>query len=120
MVRLLNVAAPEINLADLVEAVRDELEALDSKRQAVEKPALLQLAGLELELHFVVGEDRRREGGVDLKVVTVGAAKEMRSEQVQRVVVRFDVDPDARQRGVIGSRAYRSRERPGDDVAPLE
>jgi hypothetical protein len=76
---------------------------------------LFQLAELELELNFVVAEDTRVDGGIDLKVITLGAGREIRAEQVQRVVVRFQVPEQARRQRVTGARAH-----PGAASAPDE
>ena len=92
------------DLSSLIAAVRTELEQADAAVRASHKTALFRLSGLELELNFVVKTSDSVKGGFDLKVVSLGSSLGSASEEVQRVKVKFDVDRNALQQQVLGTR----------------
>lgn len=96
----------ELNLKKLVSAVRDELEALDRERASGKRPPLFQLESMELELKFTVAESDSAKGGMDLKIVSFGADKALREEQVQSVRLRYRVAPSAEDAKLLGTRAH--------------
>jgi hypothetical protein len=81
----------KLNLAELVTAIRDELEQLDKKRNESGREALFRLSSLELELNFIVQESNSAKGGFDIKVVSLGADLGIRTEQIQKVVLKYEV-----------------------------
>lgn len=93
-----------LNLAELITTIRDELEQLDKNRVAVGREALFRLSSLELELNFVVEENSAAKGGIDLKVVSLGADLGVRREQVQKVVLKYEVPTN----NLLGTYAYES------------
>jgi hypothetical protein len=111
----------DVNVKDLVQAVRHELEELDQARIAADKAPLFQLSSLELELHFVVEQRRAGQGKIDLKVVALGGDVAHRTEQIHKVTVRFDVAGQADGRQPLGSRAH-SQTTAGAayDISPLD
>jgi hypothetical protein len=61
-----------IGLAELIVAVRDELEKADAARlEHLEEP-ILELREVELEVQFEVSRARSGHGGLDFRVVSVG------------------------------------------------
>lgn len=65
--------AAAIGLAELIVAVRDELEKADAARLDRAEEALLELREVELELQFEVRRTRPGRGGLDFRVLSVGA-----------------------------------------------
>lgn len=110
----------QLNLSQLVSVIREELEELDLARALADKPALFQLSKMDLELAFTVVEDDSVKGGFDLKVISLGGQTAVRSEQVQRVKLSFEVPTQAIELGVPGTRAHHtSRSSSSTDVEPL-
>jgi len=66
--------AAAIGLAELIVAVRDELEKADAARLDRAEEALLELREVELELQFEVRRTRPGRGGLDFRVLSLGAA----------------------------------------------
>jgi hypothetical protein len=62
--------APAIGLAELIVAVRDELEKADAARLDRADDATLELREVELELQFEVRRARSGRGGLDFQVVS--------------------------------------------------
>jgi hypothetical protein len=112
----------ELGVADLVARVRDELETLDASRDAADRPALFSLDELELELQFTAIERVDGRGGIDLKVVSLGASKGLESTAVQKIRLRFVLEEAARRAGLLGSRAHSSQSDGSDvkDVVPVD
>ena len=108
------------SVVELVRRVRSELEALDAERRSSETPSLLALDTVEIELHFSViatsGED------TDLRVLPAGDANGVHAAAVQKVRLQFKVDEQARQQGLLGSRAHATTFTGGaeDDFEPLD
>jgi hypothetical protein len=112
-------ALPELGIAELVSRVRDELERLDAKRGG--RPALFSLDELELELQFTAVERADGQGGIDLKVISLGGSKGVESSAVQKIRLRFALEEAARRTGLVGSRAHAStRENEDKDVSPID
>jgi Trypsin-co-occurring domain 2 len=63
-----------IGLAELIVAVRDELEKADTARLDRAEDSLLELREVELELQFEVRRARSGRGGLDFRVLAAGAA----------------------------------------------
>ncbi|HKT82636.1 MAG TPA: trypco2 family protein [Solirubrobacterales bacterium] len=99
---------PELGVADLVARVREELETLDARRRSAGKPALFALREMELELQFTAAERTDGKGGIDLKVISVGGSKGVESSAVQKINLRFALDPTADGERALGSRGSAS------------
>jgi hypothetical protein len=93
-----------VGLAELIVAVRSELEKADMARQvapssasaegpdesaSVTKEPLLSLQQVELEIQFEVTRFRSGEGGIDFKVVSVGGSGSSGSSKTQRLRVLY-------------------------------
>ena len=61
-----------IGLAELIVAVRDELEKADATRLDRAEDSLLELREVELELQFEVRRARSGRGGLDFQVLAAG------------------------------------------------
>jgi hypothetical protein len=110
-----------VNLKELVSAIRSELEQIDQARIMDEKPPLFQLTNLELELNFTVVENDSVKGGFDLKVISLGSDLGSSTQEVQKVILKFEVPAEARTSHVLGVRAHSSAPATlTDDVAPLK
>ena len=111
---------PRIQLKELVQEVRRQLESLDQERTAAGADALFELQSMELELRFTVEESTTGKGGFDLKVITAGGEDKESSESVQTVKITYRV-PDG-YRG-FGGRAHSSGHRQAnkdEGIRPLE
>jgi hypothetical protein len=64
--------AATIGLAELIVAVRDELEKADAARLDRADDELLELREVELELQFEVRRRRPGRGGLDFRVLSAG------------------------------------------------
>jgi hypothetical protein len=106
-----------LNLVDLVTSIRDELEQADKARLVSGKAALFQLSGLELELNFVVSETAGAKGGFDIKVLSVGGDVSVRTEEVHKVKLTFEIPDEAKT--VLGARARGSEAKPEFDITPV-
>jgi hypothetical protein len=98
------VSELKLNLIELVSAIRDELEQLDKARTEAGRQALFHLSAMELELNFIVEENSSAKGGFDIKVVSLGGDVGIRTEQIQKAVLKFNVPPSAKY--VLGSQVY--------------
>jgi hypothetical protein len=93
-----------VGLAELIVAVRAELEKADAARRITAQPEpsdlpedtappvkepLLAVREVELEIQFEVTRSRTGEGGVDFKVVSVGGAGSRASSRTQRLRVLY-------------------------------
>jgi hypothetical protein len=109
-----------VNLRNLVEEIRRELEAVDRDREARNAEALFELQGMDLELKFTLSEATTGKAGLDLKLITAGNETQVRSETVHTVKISYRVN--AQYRGA-GRRAHSSAasDRPEDKgVQPLK
>ncbi|HEV2705542.1 MAG TPA: trypco2 family protein [Pyrinomonadaceae bacterium] len=115
------MANMNINLKELVSAIRSELEQIDQARIMDAKPPLFHLTNLELELNFTVVENDSQKAGFDLKVVSLGSDLGTSSQEVQKVILKFEVPAEAKTSTVLGVRAHSSHTPTlTDDISPLE
>lgn len=110
----------ELGVAELVSRVREELETLDTNRQASGKPALFSLEQLELELQFTAVERTDGHGGIDLKVISVGGALGVESSAVQVIRLQFGLDAEALELQVPGVRGKSNTSLESQDTEALE
>lgn len=110
-----------INLKELVLAIRDELEQLDQARIMAKKAPLFHLTNLELELNFTVVASDSIKGGFDLKVISFGGSTGTKTEEVQKVILKFEVPAAPGAPPVLGGRAHGETVLHSDtDILPLE
>ena len=86
-----DVPRPEasIGLAELIAAVRSELELADASRLERAGDSLLELREVELEIQFEVTKVRgkgKKDGGLEFRVVAVGDAGPLPGTQKLRVL----------------------------------
>ena len=67
-----NPREESLHIKDLLTKVREELVESQSQRESEGRDALFQVEKLTLEIHFVAQASTELNGGLDLKVVTVG------------------------------------------------
>lgn len=96
--------APDLDLATLIAAIRTDLERAEAARRQASVPPLFRMSEMELELNFVVTRTTTGKGGIDFKVLSLGGEREVAREQVQKISLKFAVDPEALKAGVLGSR----------------
>lgn len=81
----------KVELAPLLESIRDELELIDRNRQAHNRPALFELQSFELELKFVVTKQENASGGFNFQVVRLEGSDTLNSEAVQTIRLSYKV-----------------------------
>jgi hypothetical protein len=65
-------AGESLQVKDLIRMVTDELMQSRQEREDRHEPAIFEVEKLTLEVHFVAQTSTEFNGGLDLKVVTVG------------------------------------------------
>ena len=89
-------ATENLGIAELLHAVRAELNRSEKMLKEKKIPALFRTRELELELNFVVKKSGEADAGVDLWVVTVGAGGSYATEQVQKIRLLLEAVDDRR------------------------
>jgi len=79
-----------LNIKDILMAVRDQLEESQKERVKRGKEPFFRTDSLELELQFVAVEEEVGSGKFDLKIIGVGGKASYRSEQIQTVRLRLE------------------------------
>ena len=82
-------------IGDIIARVSEELLASQQARRADGRPAIFEVASLEIELNFTVTESKSGQGGLDLKVISVGGERKYDQQQVQRIVVHLAAAADS-------------------------
>ena len=84
-------AAQGLQLKTLIRQVKTELQQADMEAIKNGEPALFQLKDFELDVNVVA------KGSItgNAQIVTVGSSAEVSSERVQRIHLRWVVDPEA-------------------------
>lgn len=86
-----------LNLYELITAIKEELEQLDTDRRNSGKQALLQLEEVTLELNFVVTNQKKGDGKINIWVVTIGGEGSLEQQQTQKICLKLklaDVNRD--------------------------
>jgi len=96
----------DINLRDLICVVRNELEGMEKNRLEQKKDTLFQLKSMEIELSFVVENSDSAQGGIDLKIIKLGAAENLKTSEIQKIILKFEVPKESLDSHVIGLRGY--------------
>jgi hypothetical protein len=85
-----------LNVANLIEKVRDELAESERRRRTENKASLFDVKTFDLELNFVVRENNTAKGGVDFEVVTIGGELQRSAEEIQKITLHMEAKPDIR------------------------
>jgi hypothetical protein len=94
-----------INLKELVQEIRKQLEELDQERIAQGTDAMFELQNVELELKFTVRGSSSQKGGLDIKIVTAGTEKQEGTETIQTIKISYKASPLYQG---VGTRAHHS------------
>ena len=109
-----DVAKEGLQLKTLIRQVKTELQQADM--EAIEKgePALFQLKDFELDVNVVA------KGSIsgNAQIVTVGSSAEVSSERVQRIHLRWVVDPEAQKLAIENAKIDAPATRILDGDAP--
>jgi hypothetical protein len=90
--RSLSLSQPSpvsLGVEALIEKVKEELISAEERRLTEGAEPLLKLKAVDLEVNFIVEENRKGSGAVDLKVVTVGGESAFGSERTQKVILHL-------------------------------
>ena len=110
-----------MNLSDVLEKVRDELEECDQRRIRDKKPALFELQEFALELKVVVIESETAQGGFDVKVLSLGGSGSQQTETVQIIRLTYRVAESRSGTKPVGSRLHGSSDQsPSHGIDLLE
>lgn len=82
-----------IGIKDLIREVHEQLAVSEQEREDEGLSPLFEVAGLDLEVNFVVKEDASAHGGIDLKVFSLGTELIDRSEQVHKIILHLKAVP---------------------------
>ena len=80
----------ELGIADLIHKVRSELIAAQNRMESEGRPALFVTRQLDIEISFVIEESSSTEGGFDLKIVTLGGARDYSASSIQKIRLQLD------------------------------
>jgi len=92
-----------MDLSTLLSYVREQLEQSDADRTKAGKKPLFELTGLDLELNVTLTESNNAKGGFDLKVITAGAGTTTKTEEVQKITLRWVISPQAKSARIPGA-----------------
>jgi hypothetical protein len=79
----------ELEIKQLIETVKQQLEAADQEREADGKAPLFRVETFQLEVNFVVKDSHSANASGNFEVVTVGGQTEFSREQVQKISLQF-------------------------------
>ncbi len=90
------LASPEdgLSISSLIRKVHEELADSQRRREAEAGLPLFEVESLTIEAHFLVSSNLEGKGGVDLKIVSLGAAKGTKAEQIHKIILKLKVVPD--------------------------
>jgi hypothetical protein len=101
-------ARRELDLSDLLTAVRAELDRHERGMRAEGRLELFELQEMELEVAFVVTSDRKRGSKLDFKLLAVSADAGAASSTTHRLTLKYKVSDEARALDTPGQRAHSS------------
>jgi hypothetical protein len=108
----------EMEIKELVEDLRRQLESLDRDRQNQSLPPLFALGSVEIELSFVVKENATGKGGFDLKIISADMGGTHAEEAVQKIKITLQPLESEFGNAALGTRFYASSE--PKPTAPLK
>ena len=79
----------DVSVKELIQRISEDLLESEQERTAGGRRAVFEVAELTIELSFVVSRSRQGQGGIDLKVVSVGGQAERGDERTQRMTLRL-------------------------------
>jgi hypothetical protein len=85
----------KIGLAELLRALRADLDAAQSGLTSSGKPALLDLKEAEVEIQFIVQREVKAGIGVDVGLFALEAGGKYHNENVHKMTVKLELHPGA-------------------------
>lgn len=82
-----------LGVKELIEEVKSELVKAEQSRMAANQVSLFELKDFDLEIRFVVNEQRTESGAIEYKVVTVGGETTISSEKIQTIKLHMAAIP---------------------------
>jgi Trypsin-co-occurring domain 2 len=79
----------DVSVKELIQRISEDLLESEQERTASGRRAVFEVAELTIELSFVVSRSRQGQGGIDLKVVSVGGQADRADERTQRMTLRL-------------------------------
>lgn len=91
-------SGPSLFIEDLISKVHDELLQARRKREQRGDPAIFEVQDMTLEVHFVAQRAADYNGGIDLKIVTVGGvsaggARHYSDQQIHKITLNLTAVP---------------------------
>jgi hypothetical protein len=119
LLRRRQVSAPPVEIGsalfieDLITRVHDELQQARHKREQRGEPAIFEVEDMTLEVHFVAQRGSDYNGGIDLRIVTVGGAnlggaRHYSDQQIHKITLHLKAVP------------YQAADGDGEDPIDLE
>lgn len=79
----------DVSVKELIQRISEDLLESEQERTAGGRRAVFEVAELTIELAFVVSRSRQGQGGIDLKVLSVGGEAGRGDERTQRMTLRL-------------------------------
>lgn len=95
-----------MEIKELIEDLRRQLEALDRDRQDADLPALFSLGSVEVEISFVVKESADGKAGFDVKIVSANMGGGHSQESIQKMKISLIPAGVSSEGGVLGTRFH--------------
>src|SRR4051812_31664691 len=76
-----------LSIGSLIRKVHEELAYSQRQRQIEGVSPLFEVDSLTIEAHFTVTSSDEEKGGIDLKIVNLGATAGIKSEQVHKIIL---------------------------------
>jgi Trypsin-co-occurring domain 2 len=86
-------AEDSLGIKDLIRRVRVELTESHREREDAGEPPLFVVQDLTVEANFVVTKAKSGQGGLDLKIITVGGGRHVEHQQVHKLTLTLAVAP---------------------------
>jgi Trypsin-co-occurring domain 2 len=100
----------EVSVKELIQKISEDLLESEQERTERGQRPVFEVSELVIELAFVVSRTRQGQGGLDLRVVTVGGKAGRADEQTQRMTLRLVA---------VGGEEKRAADTSGTDRAGL-
>jgi len=77
----------EVSVKELIQRISADLLESEEERTAGGRRAVFEVSELTIELSFVVSRSRQGQGGIDLKVVSMGGQADRGDERTKRMTL---------------------------------
>ncbi|HVS08365.1 MAG TPA: trypco2 family protein [Planctomycetota bacterium] len=79
----------DLSLSELIRYVREQLHVAAETRREADLRAILRVESVVIEVNVVATKTAKGHGGIDLKVITAGGAKEHQRQEVHKITLNL-------------------------------